>query len=111
MKIIVTGASRGLGKGIARYMAAAGHTVGMLARSQELLSRLQEEFVAYGIKHPAVACDLRDPAATEGAMAYLIQEMGGVDALINNAGLVIRDRKSTRLNSSHSSPSRMPSSA
>ena len=90
MKIIVTGASRGLGKGIARYLAAAGHTVGMLARSEELLKRLQDEFTAYGIQHPAVACDLRDPAATESAMKQLIDAMGGVDALINNAGLVIR---------------------
>jgi len=90
MKIIVTGASRGLGKGIARYLAAAGHTVGMLARSQELLSKLQSEFSVHGIHHPAVACDLRDPAATESAMKQLIDNMGGVDALINNAGLVIR---------------------
>ncbi len=90
MKIIVTGASRGLGKGIARYMAAAGHTVGMLARSQELLNKLRSEFSVHGIHHPAVACDLRDPAATESAMKQLIDSMGGVDALINNAGLVIR---------------------
>lgn len=90
MKIIVTGASRGLGKGIVRYLAAAGHTVGMLARSEELLKRLQEEFTAYGIHHPVVACDLRDPKATENAMAELLRQLGGVDALINNAGLVIR---------------------
>jgi NADP-dependent 3-hydroxy acid dehydrogenase YdfG len=90
MKIIVTGASRGLGKGIARYLAAAGHTVGMLSRSQELLNKLQSEFSVHGIHHPAVACDLRDPAATESAMKQLIDSMGGVDALINNAGLVIR---------------------
>jgi 3-oxoacyl-[acyl-carrier protein] reductase len=90
MKIIVTGASRGIGKGIARYLAAAGHTVGMLARSEERLSKLQAEFGAHGIHHPAVACDLRDPVSTESAMKQLIDSMGGVDALINNAGLVIR---------------------
>lgn len=90
MKIIVTGASKGTGRGIARYMAAAGHTVGMLARSQDVLERLQEEFRTYGVQHPAVACDLRDPAATESAIAQLIDRMGGIDALINNAGVVIR---------------------
>lgn len=90
MKIIITGSSRGLGKGIARYMAAAGHTVGMLARSQELLDKLQAEFSVHGIHHPAVACDLRDPAAADRAMKQLMDRMGGVDALINNAGLVIR---------------------
>jgi NADP-dependent 3-hydroxy acid dehydrogenase YdfG len=62
----------------------------MLSRSQELLNKLQSEFSVHGTHHPAVACDLRDPAATESAMKQLIDSMGGVDALINNAGLVIR---------------------
>lgn len=90
MKIIVTGASKGIGKGIARYMAAAGHTVGMLARSEEALKRLQAEFGVHGIVHPVAVCDLRDAESTRLSMEALIHEMGGVDALINNAGVVIR---------------------
>jgi len=90
MKIIVTGASRGIGRGIATALAKEGFQVGALARSSTLLDELRTEIeAARGICHTAM-CDLRDPSATQSAIASLREQLGGVDGLINNAGLVIR---------------------
>ncbi|HOF41799.1 MAG TPA: SDR family NAD(P)-dependent oxidoreductase [Candidatus Hydrogenedentes bacterium] len=90
MKVIVTGASKGIGRGIATVLAREGFQVGALARSSELLDELRVEIeAANGVCHSAV-CDLRDPQATEHAIGTLQRQLGGLDALINNAGLVVR---------------------
>lgn len=90
MRVIITGASKGIGRGIATRLAEAGHQLGLLARSAPDLNRLREELPAHGGPHAVAPCDLRDHAATAAAMDALLAELGGVDALINNAGLVIR---------------------
>jgi NADP-dependent 3-hydroxy acid dehydrogenase YdfG len=90
MKIIVTGASQGIGRGIATRLAAAGHDVGLLARSEARLQDLQQRLTSEGRSAPYVACDLQDSDAVAPAIATLIDRLGGIDALINNAGLVIR---------------------
>lgn len=90
MKIIVTGASKGIGAGIARRLAGAGHQLGLLARSEDALQQVRDELPAAGGPHAAVPCDIQDPGAVEAAIGTLVAELGAVDALINNAGLVIR---------------------
>lgn len=90
MKVIVTGASKGIGRGIATVLAREGFQVGALARSRELLDELQTEIeAANGVCHSTV-CDLRDPRVTEQAIGALREQLGGLDGLINNAGLVVR---------------------
>lgn len=90
MKIIVTGASKGIGRGIATRLARAGHQLGLMARSAEALGALQAEISSGGAGHATAPCDLQDADATAKAIGSLIGTLGGVDALINNAGLVIR---------------------
>lgn len=90
MKIIVTGASKGIGRGIAVRLAAAGHQIGLLARSGDALEALRNELAPAAGSHAASPCDLCDHDATATAIASLIDNLAGVDALINNAGLVIR---------------------
>ena len=90
MRVIVTGASRGIGNGIARAAAAAGHDVGLVARSADLLEQLQNELTSAGHVAARAVVDLQDASATERAFGELIDSLGGVDALVNNAGLVIR---------------------
>ena len=85
MRVIVTGASKGIGRGIATVLAAHGHAVGLLARSEDELRRLAAEMTGV-----YVAADLRSFDQTRTAIDSLIQQLGGVDALVNNAGIVIR---------------------
>lgn len=90
MKVIVTGASRGIGRGIVRVLAEAGFTLGLLSRDSEALKTLAEE---HGDQTGSIACaaaDLGDYTQTEIAIHSLIEQMNGIDALINNAGAVIR---------------------
>ena len=90
MNIIVTGASQGIGRGIVTRLATAGHRVAMIVRSEAPMQALQDRLSA--MNHPPIyrCCDLQYHAATAKAMAELIDEFGQVDALINNAGVVIR---------------------
>ena len=90
MKIIVTGASKGIGRGIATFLARERFEVGLLARSDDLLRQLQDEIESSGGRCARASCDLRDAEATQRAVEHLITEMEGVDGLINNAGIVIR---------------------
>jgi len=90
MKIIVTGASKGIGRGIATRLAAAGHRIGLLARSGEILDTLCHELPGAAGPHAAAPCDLCDHDGATNAITTLIEALDGVDALINNAGLVIR---------------------
>lgn len=90
MKVIVTGASKGIGRGIALVLAKNGCNVGLVARSQALLDELRNEILNVGGKAESYDADLRDPVAAEQAIDGLVNILGGVDALVNNAGLVIR---------------------
>jgi NADP-dependent 3-hydroxy acid dehydrogenase YdfG len=89
MNVIITGASRGVGKGIAGVLAREGFAVGLLARSEESLARVRDGIAPAG-RCEVAACDIRDAAAVEDAVGRLAGALGGVDALINNAGVVIR---------------------
>lgn len=90
MKVLVTGASKGIGKGIATFLAMDGHEVGLLARSKDLLEDLRQSIEEQGGVCFTAGCDLRDPDQTFYAVAAAVEGLGGIDALINNAGLVIR---------------------
>lgn len=90
MKVIVTGASRGIGKGIASFLAMDGFEVGLIARSRDLLEDVRHGIEEQGGTCFAAACDLRDADTTSLAIAAAVEGLGGVDALVNNAGLVIR---------------------
>jgi NADP-dependent 3-hydroxy acid dehydrogenase YdfG len=90
MRAIVTGASAGIGRGVARVLAQAGWQVGLVARTASALEALAAVIAADGGEAQPLALDLRDPAAVRDGFAELIARLGGVDALVNNAGLVIR---------------------
>lgn len=90
MKVIVTGASKGIGRGIATVLAREGHAVGLIARSTERLLDLARQLDDDGGRACARPCDLASPEETHRAVTDLIDELEGVDALINNAGIVLR---------------------
>lgn len=81
---VVTGASRGIGEGIASALAAGGAKVVMIARNQE---RLREASSRTPAAIPVV-CDVSDPASVERAVERITKEIGGApEILVNNAGL------------------------
>lgn len=80
---LVTGAGRGLGVGIARALAGAGHRVAVGYRSSEGPARALAEELG-GL---AVAIDVGSAGSVEAAFARVEQELGPVDVLVNNAGI------------------------
>ncbi len=85
---LVTGASSGIGKELARLFARDGHGVVLVARRRERLDELARELESkHGVKAWPIACDL---AATDG-VERLVGDIGslglGVDYLVNNAGV------------------------
>ncbi len=90
MRVIVTGASRGIGKGIASYLAMDGCSVGLIARHAEMLGDVCASIREQGGTAFGASCDLRDYEVTQAAVQSLAEDLGGVDALINNAGIVVR---------------------
>jgi len=82
-RVLITGASRGIGYGVARAFAGAGAEVWLLADDEgvgEAAHRLAEET---GTLTHAIRCDISDRAAVHDALA----ELGPMDVLVNNAGL------------------------
>jgi NAD(P)-dependent dehydrogenase (short-subunit alcohol dehydrogenase family) len=85
-KALVTGASRGIGRGIAVAYAAAGADVALLARNADLLAEVAEEIEGLG-RHAVIAtADVLDAESTRAATAEAIEALGGLDILVNNAG-------------------------
>lgn len=84
--VIVTGASRGIGRALAIGMAKAGARVGIAARSANELADTAATIEALGSKCVALTLDVTDHSAVSVAFARFADELSGFDALINNAG-------------------------
>jgi len=87
---VVTGAGRGIGRAIALKLAEAGANVVCLSRTEANSQKVAEEITALGRQSWAVAVDVGDTAAVEVAVAKILEDTGGVNILVNNAG-VTRD--------------------
>lgn len=84
---VVTGCSVGIGREIAKVLAAEGVQTLVTARRAQLLARLQDEIEAAGGARPlALALDLYDRAAAERIRDAALGAYGRVDILVNNAG-------------------------
>ncbi len=85
---VVTGASMGIGEAIARSLAAAGCDVVLAARSVDKIDRLAAQLRAeHGVRVLAVPTDVTDRSSVQALFERTQQILGGVDILINNAGL------------------------
>ncbi len=85
--IVITGASRGIGRGLARYFAEQGAKVAAIARNMDQLHELQDEITSSGGKCRVYQLDLRDVAAIPSVFAGIVEDFGQLDILINNAGM------------------------
>jgi NAD(P)-dependent dehydrogenase (short-subunit alcohol dehydrogenase family) len=86
--VLISGGSRGLGLVLARHICAQGGKVALIARDREELARAKSELVRRGGNVMTVECDLCDPAQIESAVRQIIDQLGHIDVLINNAGII-----------------------
>ncbi|RZT18219.1 short-subunit dehydrogenase [Mycobacterium sp. BK558] len=89
-RILLTGASSGIGEAAAEKLARRGATVVVVARRQDLLDALVTRITDAGGDARAHACDLSDLDAIDALVATVEAELGGIDILVNNAGRSIR---------------------
>jgi NAD(P)-dependent dehydrogenase (short-subunit alcohol dehydrogenase family) len=84
---LVTGAGRGIGRAIALALAREGASVTVVSRNATDLDALVGEIEAGGGKGVAFAADLREASACEAAVAAAVEHFGGLQILVNNAGV------------------------
>jgi 3-oxoacyl-[acyl-carrier protein] reductase len=93
---LVTGASRGIGRAIARALAAEGALVVLAARDVVKLGEAAAEIRAAGGRCEPLALDVADRASVEAGVAHVVAVHGRIDHLVNNAG-VTRDNLLLRM--------------
>ena len=84
--VLVTGASSGIGAGVAKAMANAGGRVVLLARSKDLLGQVAAGIASAGGKAHAYPVDLADAEAVAVVAKQITEELGTPDIIVNNAG-------------------------
>ena len=84
-RVLVAGASKGIGRAIALAFARAGAAVSICARGEQALEATRQELLALGPAAHAARCDLADPQAIVAWVDAAAATLGGVDVLVNNA--------------------------
>lgn len=83
--VLITGGSRGLGLVLARQIHRQGGRVALLARNRDELARARQQL---GEDVLTLECDLRDPMQIDQAVRATTDHFGGIDVVINNAGII-----------------------
>jgi NAD(P)-dependent dehydrogenase (short-subunit alcohol dehydrogenase family) len=89
---IVTGASQGIGRAIARELAKVGANVVACSRRQSGIDAVAGEIRALGRRALGVTCDVGEAVQVDAVVARTLAEFGRIDLLVNNAGYRIRAR-------------------
>ena len=86
---IVTGASRGIGKGIALRLAKEGHDLMLFGRDKSALEQVNQEIKSFGGKTEMFLGDAADQKFVNDSVQRILRNYGSIDHLINNAGMGI----------------------
>jgi short-subunit dehydrogenase len=92
MRILISGASRGLGKNLAYQLAKSGHDLILMARSEERLKSIKSDLEKI-VKVEVIAVDLSDAEETRAAIGK-ISSLDKIDVLINNVGVYSENQAS-----------------
>jgi short-subunit dehydrogenase len=95
-RVLVPGASSGIGAALAEALALRGAVLALCARREDRLAETLERCRSYSPASRMWACDLAEPDAVDRLAKSVTDELGGVDILVNNAGIPKR-RHVTRL--------------
>ena len=87
--VLVTGASRGIGRSIALRFAEEGARLGLVARTETELLATARRVEEVGARAVALPTDIRDFAGAQAAVEKVESELGAVDVLVNNAGVFL----------------------
>ena len=90
--VLITGASRGLGEGLARQFAARGYRLALTARNPADLEALQADLQALSPQILTRALDVTDYESVPAVLRECAEELGGLDIVIANAGVAIAAR-------------------
>jgi len=85
---LITGASSGIGRSTARYLAMEGAAVGLLARREERLEALTDELRESGGRALPLVADITRRQEVDASVERMREAFGGVDILVNNAGIM-----------------------
>lgn len=88
--VVITGASGGMGRGFTKRFAAAGARLALLDLDGDTVEKQAGEFIAQGHAALGLACDVSQEASCGEAMERAVSFLGGVDVLVNNAGITHR---------------------
>jgi short-subunit dehydrogenase len=89
-RVFITGASSGMGEGLARHYGVAGATLGLVARRADVLTKLADELRAGGATVHVYPVDVADTAGMKKAAQTFVKAAGGIDLVIANAGVGIK---------------------
>ena len=84
---IVTGASKGIGKAIARKLASLGYNLAIVARNEQQLENIKNELQTFGGEYLSLSADLSEENVFETIIQKTHSAFGRIDLLVNNAGL------------------------
>ena len=88
-KALVTGGGRGIGQAVALALAEAGADVGIIGRNKEQLENTSRTIASLGRQAVYQICDLAQAEAIKAAVETIANELGGLNILVNNAGINI----------------------
>ena len=86
---LVTGATEGIGRATALALGRAGYRVGICSRSSDKVAATLAELRAEGVSAAGAAADVADPAQVRHLVDQVRAELGEIDVLVNNAGVLI----------------------
>jgi NAD(P)-dependent dehydrogenase (short-subunit alcohol dehydrogenase family) len=86
--VLVTGGTRGLGLQLAREFGSYGASVAVCGRDRDRLDRAVAGLAGKGIRAHGIQCDLSDPAQAEALVEEAAERLGGLDVVVNNAGIL-----------------------
>lgn len=89
MNVAFLGATKGIGRALARELARRGHRLFLLGRNLDDLERSARDLEIHGAPAPVrtAACDLRNPTMFSSALSAAVDSLGGLDAVVVSAGL------------------------